>query len=130
MNNNLTTRPDNTLDHVLATEVPLAPSSGFAASVMERISDEATRSHKPLLFPWRRILPGMILLVPGLAYMVLQLVKTLIAASATQAEPSAPFIATAIALNPQYLQMLLWIAAAAALTFITWRITQRLVGLR
>jgi hypothetical protein len=130
MNNDLTTRPDNRLDHVLATEEPLVPSSGFAAGVMERITDEAARSHKPLLFPWRRILPGIILLVPGFAYLVLQLNKTFTTSGTTQADGFIPQAYATITFNPQYTQMLLWLAAAAALTFIIWRITQRLVGLR
>lgn len=120
----------NRLDQVLTTEEPLVPSSGFAAGVMERIADEAARSHKPLAFPWRRVLPGIILLVPGLAYLAYQLFKGLGTASVTQASSSAPMFATTIAFNPQYTQMLLWLAGAAALTFITWRITQRLFGLR
>lgn len=118
------------LDQVLATEDALVPSSGFAAGVMERVTEAAARSYKPLAFPWRRVLPGIILLVAGLAYMGMQLIKTLSTAGVTQASNFAPLTAFTIVYNQQNLLMLQWLAAAAALTLITWSITQRLVGLR
>ncbi|HEY0510446.1 MAG TPA: hypothetical protein VGH73_00990 [Thermoanaerobaculia bacterium] len=46
------------LDRILASEQPLAPSSGFVASVMERALERA--SAPPLPFPWRRFLFGLL----------------------------------------------------------------------
>ena len=50
--------PDD-LDRILAAEEPLIPSSGFAASVMERVH-EAVSAPPPLPFPWRRFLLGLV----------------------------------------------------------------------
>jgi hypothetical protein len=49
--------PDD-LGRILATEEPLIPSSGFAASVMEQVR-EAASAPPPLPFPWRRFLFGL-----------------------------------------------------------------------
>jgi hypothetical protein len=50
--------PDD-LDRILASEEPLVPSSGFAASVLERMR-EAASAPPPLPFPWRRFLLGLL----------------------------------------------------------------------
>ena len=50
------------IDRILAGEEELIPASGFAASVMERIEEEA-RVPAPIAFPWRRAVPGMVLAV-------------------------------------------------------------------
>ncbi len=47
------------LDRILASEEPLVPSSGFAASTMERVRETAT-APPPLPFPWRRFLLGLL----------------------------------------------------------------------
>lgn len=48
------------IDRMLAGEEELIPTSGFAASVMERIQEEA-RVPAPMAFPWRRAVPGVVL---------------------------------------------------------------------
>ena len=50
------------IDRILAGEEELIPASGFVASVMERIEEEA-RVPAPIAFPWRRAVPGMVLAV-------------------------------------------------------------------
>jgi hypothetical protein len=47
------------LDRILASEEPLAPSSGFAAAVMESVR-EAAAEPPPLPFPWTRFAAGAI----------------------------------------------------------------------
>ncbi|HSS50049.1 MAG TPA: hypothetical protein VLX28_14020, partial [Thermoanaerobaculia bacterium] len=49
--------PDD-LDRILASEEPLLPSSGFAASVMEQVRETAA-APPPLPFPWLRFLLGL-----------------------------------------------------------------------
>ena len=51
---------DEVLDRILATEEDLVPSSGFAASVMDRIREETT-APPPIPFPWKRAVPGIVL---------------------------------------------------------------------
>ena len=47
----------------------IEPSSGFAASVMERVREEAaaTAALSPIQFPWRRALPGLCMAVLAIA---------------------------------------------------------------
>lgn len=47
----------------------IEPSSGFAASVMERVREEAaaTAASCPIQFPWRRALPGLCMAVLAIA---------------------------------------------------------------
>lgn len=47
------------LDHILAEEPAILPSSEFTASVMAAICRKASTS-APLAFPWRRALPGLV----------------------------------------------------------------------
>lgn len=48
--------PDD-IDRILASEIGIAPSPVFTASVMRAIERE-TRTLPPLAFPWRQALPG------------------------------------------------------------------------
>jgi hypothetical protein len=50
---------DRTLDRMLLSEEPLAPSSGFAAAVMDSVR-EAAMEPPPLPFPWARFAIGAI----------------------------------------------------------------------
>ena len=47
----------------------IEPSSGFAASVMERVREEAAAAAalRPIRFPWRRAVPGICVVVPAVA---------------------------------------------------------------
>jgi hypothetical protein len=47
------------LERMLLSEEPLAPSSGFAAAVMESVR-EAASEPAPLPFPWTRFAAGVI----------------------------------------------------------------------
>ena len=48
-------------DRVLSAEEEIVPSSGFTRAVMEAVRREAFEP-KPIPFPWRRALPGLLLL--------------------------------------------------------------------
>jgi hypothetical protein len=50
-------RPEQ-LDRILTQEDALMPSSGFAASVMDAIQDQAAEP-APIPFPWKLALPGI-----------------------------------------------------------------------
>jgi hypothetical protein len=52
--------------HLAAPAEQLAPSSGFALSVMDAIHQQATEP-PPIGFPWRRVLPGAIAILCALA---------------------------------------------------------------
>ena len=61
----------NDIDHLLSSEPGLAPSSGFAASVMSAVRDGA--EDPPLPFPWRRFVTGLAVcvLVTGVVALLL-----------------------------------------------------------
>jgi hypothetical protein len=65
---------DRLLDeHLAGSSEEIEPSSGFAFSVMEAIHAEAAEP-PPIAFPWRRVLPGLSMIVCGLvAILVLAL---------------------------------------------------------
>jgi hypothetical protein len=62
------------LDHILMNEAPLLPTSGFTLSVMDSIRAEATQPmtkfSSAIQFPWKRILPGAILALVPLTWLL------------------------------------------------------------
>ncbi|HEY1965760.1 MAG TPA: hypothetical protein VGG59_12550 [Acidobacteriaceae bacterium] len=56
-------------DSVAAHAESIEPSSGFAASVMERVREEAAAvaALGPIRFPWRRAVPGICMVVLAIA---------------------------------------------------------------
>ena len=49
---------DDELDRILSEEPDIAPSSGFASSVMDAVRHQAL-TPPPIPFPWKRALPGL-----------------------------------------------------------------------
>jgi hypothetical protein len=57
---------DDDIGRVLSGRDGVASSSGFAASVMDALEQEAG-TPPPIPFPWARVLPGFIYCVGGIA---------------------------------------------------------------
>ena len=77
----------STLDRILSTEEELIPSSGFLASVMERVEDES-RAPAPIRFPWKRAIPGFVLAAGVFGWGEVVLVREAVSAiHATAATP-------------------------------------------
>ncbi len=114
---------DEIIDRILADEDELVPSSGFAASVMDRIRDEAAVP-PPIPFPWRRIVPGIVLGSDGLGWGAVELTRLAIAA-AHHPQPVAVHIASAI-LQP--MQDIGWIALSLGIALVAWLGSRRLAG--
>lgn len=55
--------PESTAAHAESIE----PSSGFVASVMERVREEATIAASPIRFPWSRAVPGICMALLAIA---------------------------------------------------------------
>jgi len=53
---------DNDLDRMLIDREEIVPSSGFVASVMEAVQQEAA-APAPIPFPWKWALPGLVVSV-------------------------------------------------------------------
>lgn len=111
------------LDRILAEEEKLAPSSGFVASVMERVREEAA-APAPIPFPWKRIVPAMLLALGVLGWSVAELVRhglsDLRALALIQ-----PHVSTALT---QSVQETGWVAMALGVSLAAWMISRRLVG--
>jgi hypothetical protein len=111
------------LDRILASEEELAPSSGFVASVMERVREEAA-APQPIPFPWKRALPGMILAFAGLVWCIVKLVQLGIAAASTptpaRLHPGASVIHSAEGAG--------WTVAALGVSLLSWLLARRMVG--
>lgn len=111
------------LDRVLAAEEELVPSSGFAASVMDRVRQEAV-APEPIPFPWKRALPGMILAAIGLLWCLVKLVQ---GGSALFATPIRIPLHPAAVISPS-LAGAGWVAAALGLSLLSWLFARRLIG--
>ena len=70
---------DDDLDRILSKEETIAPSARFVASVMVAVRRENT-TPAPLLFPWKRALPGI-------AAAIVSIVLLCAAISSSLAEP-------------------------------------------
>ena len=66
-------RIETEIGHILAGEDELLPSSGFAASVMDRVRQEAALP-APLPFPWKKAIPILLLAGGGIGWSVAELV--------------------------------------------------------
>lgn len=110
------------VDRILATEERLVPSSGFMASVMDRVRDEAA-APAPLSFPWKRIAPGLVLMAGIFGWGAWQAVRYAGPAMRELAE-SSPEIPAAL---PPHFEQAGWVALALAVSWASWAFSMRLV---
>ena len=111
------------LDNILATESELVPSSGFLASVMERVVEEAT-APPPIPFPWKRAFPGMILAAAVLGWGGLELARYIIHGAPMLSLRQLPVPAHL----PPHVEQGLWTAAACATSIGSWLLARRIAG--
>ena len=111
-------KPDD-LDHLLASEADIVPSSGFVASVMDVVTAEATAP--PLAFPWRRAWP----LAAGLFAAIVWLIAL---RSGPQATASGPDLyAWFERIVPMATE---WVAAGLVMTIVVTAVSLRQIRLR
>ena len=113
----------NTMDNILANEPELIPSSGFLASVMERVQEEAA-APPPIPFPWKRALPGMILAVGVIGWGGVEFASHALQSGATLTV-HVPDLPVAVTLH---LQQAGWVAIACAASLASWFLARRLAG--
>lgn len=111
------------LDHILAAEDPLVPSSGFLASVLERVHEEAT-APLPIPFPWKRAIPGLVFVGGVFSWGAFELFQHGLPAAGT-ATLVVPHI-TAAAERP--LEQAGWVALALGVSLLSWLLSRRLAG--
>ena len=111
------------IDAILATEEDLIPSSGFLATVLESVHEEA-RLPKPIPFPWRRAVPGILLAGGVFGWGGFELVRL-----------GLPAL-NGISLTLQHLSATLerpleeagWVALALGASLLSWLLSRRLAG--
>ena len=114
---------DREFDRILATEEDLVPSSGFLASVMESVRDEAA-APPPIPFPWVRAVPGMILAAGVLGWGAVELVRT--GLPALREVSLTPLQLSAAVKLP--LEQAGWVALALGASLLSWLLSRRLAG--
>ena len=109
------------IDDILVTEQELLPSSGFLASVMERVHDEA-RMPAPLPFPWKRAIPGIALATGVFGWGAFEFAR--------QAIPAARAISGSQLQIPATLERPLeqagWVALALVISFVSMLLSRRI----
>ena len=113
----------NGIDRILATEEALIPSSGFLASVMERVREEAA-APAPIPFPWKRALPGMVVVAGVLGAGAVVFVRQALPAmhGFTMSMPPVPAAAEAL------MKQAGWVALALWASLSSWILSKRLAG--
>ena len=111
------------IEAILATEEDLIPSSGFLASVMESVREEA-RLPQPIPFPWKRAVPGILLAGGVFAWGAFELSRYGLPAvnwvSLTQ-----PHLNAAL---ERPLEETGWVALALGVSLLSWLLSRRLAG--
>jgi hypothetical protein len=111
------------IDNILGGEDELVPSSGFLASVMDRVSAEAAAPpHLP--FPWKRALPGMVLAAGGLGWAAYELVREAMLTS-SRISFAAPHLNLAWS-GP--LEQAGWVVLALGASWLSWAVSRRMAG--
>ena len=117
------------IDRILASDEPLIPSSGFLGSVMERVREEAA-TPPPIPFPWKRAVPGILLIAGVFGWAAFELIRLgLPAAGSLAAAGSASFAMphfSAAAAQP--FEPAGWVALALGTSLLSWLLARRLAG--
>jgi hypothetical protein len=109
------------MDVILGTEEELVPSSGFLATVMERVREEAV-APPPIPFPWKRALPGVIVSAGVFGWTALEFARWLGPAMGNMTLPPGHLPAAAA----RELEQAGWIVAAFAVSIASWLLCRRL----
>jgi len=111
------------IDQILATEEELIPTSGFLASVMERVHDEA-RMPAPLPFPWKRAIPGIVLATGVFGWGAIEFARQALQASRTINVTQLQIPASV----EQPLEQAGWVALALVISFASVLLSRRIAG--
>jgi hypothetical protein len=111
------------IDRILAGEEDLIPASGFLSSVMDRIHEEA-RMPAPMVFPWRRAIPGVMLSAGVFGWGGFEMAREAMAAMRSGAL-TVPQVSlhSAGAIGPAG-----WVAISLGVSLASWIISRRMMG--
>jgi len=110
------------MDHILAAEEEIVPSSGFVAATMERVHEEAA-APAPIPFPWKRVAPGLVLAAGVIGWSAWEAVRSAwpVLHEFAQSSPQIPLAAMPA------LEEAGWVALAFAVSLGSWMLSMRLV---
>jgi hypothetical protein len=111
------------MDRILANEEELVPSSGFLASVMERVQEEAA-APPPIPFPWLRALPAFLLAAGVLGWGGYEIARFALPA-AREFVLAAPRVSATLV---EPLKEAGWVAGSLAVSLVCWLLSRRLAG--
>jgi hypothetical protein len=115
------------IDRMLSREDEILPSSGFTLSVMDAVRREAA-APPPIPFPWKRALPGLVVLGMALALVLVAVVAALVQTSrviAPQSSASIPSMMPAL-FDRSMESALIWIGLALLTAFVSVKLSMRL----
>ncbi len=116
------------IEGILATEEELVPSSGFLAATMERVMQEAAMP-APMPFPWKRTLPGILILVVIFAWGGYKIVPLGLPALGELTVSAIPFAPPHLsAAMEQSVEGSGWVALALGASLLSWLLSKRIVG--
>jgi hypothetical protein len=124
-------RIETEIGRILAGEDELMPSSGFAASVMEQVRQEAALP-APIPFPWKRAIPLLLLASGGIVWSTVELVRlglpglglTALGQSAQSWLILPPLSGNLV----HSLEQAGWVALALGISLLSWLLSRRLAG--
>ena len=117
----------NNLDGILGAEEELSPSSGFVSAVMERVREEAA-APKPIPFPWKRVGPGAVVALGGVAWIGVEAVRQ----GMRTGVPDLRVLSVLPSHLPPNMTGTLedagWVAAALGMSLLSWLLARRIIG--
>jgi hypothetical protein len=132
------TRIETEINHSLATEEELMPSSGFASAVMDRVRQE-TALPAPIPFPWKRAIPLLLLACGGIVWSTLELVRIglpglglITRGQAGLSQPGLSWLTNPLAnlsaVQARPVEQAGWVALALGISLLSWLLSRRLAG--
>jgi hypothetical protein len=115
------------LDRMLSSDGDIVPSSGFANSVMDAVRREAA-APPAIPFPWKRVLPGVIISVVAFMSAIILGFNQLVAAITVAPLPAAFQIWLEAAMRSPLIAESGWIALAVLLTLVSVNLSMRFVS--
>jgi len=113
---------DERMDGILGAEEELVPSSGFLASVMDQVREEAA-APPPIPFPWKRAVPGFIVAAGVFGWTAMEFARRI--GPAVGNVTPLPLQLSAAVVRP--LEQAGWVVAAFAVSIASWLLSRRLV---
>ena len=116
-------RLETEIEVILAGEEELLPSSGFVASVMEQVRQEAELP-APIPFPWKRAIAGILLATGVLGWGSVELIRNSLPALSSLAVSPLPLSADLV----RALEQAGWVSLALGSSLVCWLVSRRLAG--